>query len=257
MSEIQLCPGLFPHKEALAYKIDNTGSTMDDARRLSAESKYGLIMADRQYGGRGRLPGRHWLSESAESLLATYWFPAECFGMAPLPMITALAVVRALKAWAGSQSIYFSESLKLKWPNDILLDNGKLAGILCEASGKTIYAGIGLNCKQSRFYGNYRSKPTSIMAFTGKALEPYELARLLSAAFIELENDPLDWLNEYKKLLAWKGKKITFRPGLEEKRISAFLIGIDNYGQLLLADNANGEGAKCFPSGELSILIDD
>ena len=63
----------------------------------------------------------------------------------------------------------------IKWPNDILCGDRKLCGILCETAGDFIIAGIGINCLQTVFQGDYRRPPTSILLETGKVRKPAEV----------------------------------------------------------------------------------
>ncbi|HPW66638.1 MAG TPA: biotin--[acetyl-CoA-carboxylase] ligase [Salinivirgaceae bacterium] len=104
-----------------------------------------------QSSGRGQ-SGNSWTSEPNKNLLASYIFtldikPAECFAIS---MITSLAVVNLLNS--------YSCAAKIKWPNDIIVDNKKIAGILIEniVSGDKIeksIIGIGLNLNQIEFAG--------------------------------------------------------------------------------------------------------
>lgn len=84
-----------------------------------------------------------------------------------------------------------------------------------------------------------------------------DMAKLIAKAFLELEANCETWQNEYESFLSNKGQKVLFRPGLHEKEITAFLVGINAYGHLVLADKLTGEGCKAYPSGELLLLIDD
>src|SRR5450631_4357130 len=102
-----------------------TGSTnadlLEEARAGAAEGL--VLVAETQTAGRGRL-GRSWSSPPR----ARAW----------LPLLTGIAVAAALRAEAGVTAV-------LKWPNDVLVADRKIAGILAEAHGDAIVAGIGLN----------------------------------------------------------------------------------------------------------------
>ena len=117
-------------------------STQDEARRLLAEgsaSAGDVILADRQTAGRGRF-GRRWMSP-AGGLYATFILEAR-----PLPSIHAgLAVARAM----GSLGL----AVDLKWPNDVLVREEKLGGILVEAAGHHILVGVGVNLTASPLPG--------------------------------------------------------------------------------------------------------
>ncbi len=108
------------------------------------------IVADRQTSGRGRR-GRVWVSETgnlyASALLID---PCEPMHLAELPFVAVTAARRAVAAHVARGS----ERVKIKWPNDLLVDGRKVAGILLESTkvpdGRTAVAvGIGINCKEA------------------------------------------------------------------------------------------------------------
>ncbi len=130
-------------REAIFLK--DCASTNDEClRRAEAGAAEGLLMvAETQSAGRGRL-GREWLSEPGQGLLFSFLarpsLPPEV--MATLPLVAGLAVTMALR------DLGFAAGLK--WPNDVLLDERKVCGILCEAQTSSrgiegIVVGIGLN----------------------------------------------------------------------------------------------------------------
>ncbi len=105
-------------------------------------SKITLITADVQTAGRGRF-NRKWLSPPGQNILATFCFFVEKHrtDIGNLPQVAALAVVDTLDALGFHP--------QLKWPNDILLSNKKVGGILCETTPLSdtlcVILGIGLN----------------------------------------------------------------------------------------------------------------
>ncbi len=125
--------------------LNTCASTNDEClRRAEAGASEGLlIVAETQTAGRGRL-GREWLSEPGQgllfSLLARPTLPPEM--MATLPLVAGLAVVSALRDNGFDAG--------LKWPNDVLIGDRKVCGILCEAHTSSrgiegIVIGVGLN----------------------------------------------------------------------------------------------------------------
>ena len=127
---------------------DTLGSTNAEALARARAGERGplWITAARQTAGRGRR-GNVWTSEPGNlyaSLLLTDAAPAA--HLPELCFVVALAVRDAV----GTAAPSLSPKLRLKWPNDLLLDGAKLAGILIEAEsvgGKTAtVAGIGINC---------------------------------------------------------------------------------------------------------------
>ncbi len=123
------------------------GSTNDELKRLADEGapEGTLAIADEQTAGRGRL-GRTWVAPPGSSLLMSLLFRPDWLAPAraqQITMLCALAAADAVAAIAGTQP-------SLKWPNDLLLDGKKLAGVLTElsfAGDELAWAvvGVGLN----------------------------------------------------------------------------------------------------------------
>lgn len=239
-----------PFAGARCYHARLVSSTMDEARVLSRKSPRGLVHADEQSAGRGRLPGRSWQGDPGASLLVTLWFPSGEFGTAPLPLIAGIALVRACRSWAATAGVRFGAEPLLKWPNDVLCGRGKLAGILCESHGDTIYAGIGLNCGQTAFPPGYRTEPTSIRLQTGTAPQPSALVPPLLDALSALRGTAAGWQASYSSMLAWAGQPVTFRPGIDDTPITGTLVGVNDEGSVVIETAA---GAVAFASGELSL----
>lgn len=107
-------------------RLSTTTSTQDAAAGLPVGS---IVIADHQSAGRGRLD-RRWESPPGAALLAT-------FVVAPHPLASLAAGVGAAEA-CGPR-------VRLKWPNDLLLDGRKLAGILVEIREGKALVGIGVN----------------------------------------------------------------------------------------------------------------
>jgi len=121
--------------------VPSTGSTNADllARALRGEAEGVVLAAEEQTAGRGRM-GRTWVSPPYAaltfSLLLRPDVPAARRGW--LPLLAGVAVATAVTEVTGVQA-------RLKWPNDVLAGEAKLAGILAEAAGDAVVAGVGLN----------------------------------------------------------------------------------------------------------------
>jgi BirA family transcriptional regulator, biotin operon repressor / biotin---[acetyl-CoA-carboxylase] ligase len=128
--------------------LNETGSTNDDAAALLGdESAYGLtIVAEHQTHGAGR-KGRSWLAQPGTSLLFTTILPRAmpAANLWIVPYGVAVAIRRAL-ATNGVQTT-------LHWPNDLLLNDRKVAGILCAtrivADRAWVAAGVGINVRHT------------------------------------------------------------------------------------------------------------
>lgn len=120
---------------AIRNRIDSTNDAV-----LRTTGERGLLVADAQWGGRGRR-GRGWASPPGGNLYWSLRMPRADFSLPPgwLPLLAGLAVVRALDGLGVA-------GLGLKWPNDVLDPTGaKLGGILCEGHGPWWVIGVGLN----------------------------------------------------------------------------------------------------------------
>ncbi|MGH3562034.1 MAG: biotin--[acetyl-CoA-carboxylase] ligase, partial [Mycobacterium sp.] len=125
--------------------VDETGSTNADllARATAGEDIDGVVLiAEYQTSGRGRL-GRHWSAPPRTQLALSVGVGADAVstsGWGWLPLATGVATADALAEVAGIEA-------GLKWPNDVVVGEGKLAGILAEAAAPkpVIVVGLGLN----------------------------------------------------------------------------------------------------------------
>ena len=121
-------------------EVDSTNRYVLDAARGGAAEGL-VVVADRQTAGRGRL-GRTWSAPPAAeaSLLVSVLLRP-----ALPPDERHLVVVAAAVAMARAVQITTGVEAAMKWPNDLLVGDRKLAGILAEASGDAVVVGIGVN----------------------------------------------------------------------------------------------------------------
>ena len=127
--------------------FDSTASTMDDAHSLAAVAAPAgtIVLADRQAAGRGR-NGRRWASESGQGIWMTMIErPNDPRVIDVLSLRVGLRAARALDRFADAP-------IGLKWPNDLFVAGGKLAGILIEARWRSdrvdwVAIGIGVNVR--------------------------------------------------------------------------------------------------------------
>jgi BirA family transcriptional regulator, biotin operon repressor / biotin---[acetyl-CoA-carboxylase] ligase len=147
----------FPRTKASFPLLDVLPSA-DSTNRVVSERDTGsdehrVVLTSHQTAGRGRL-GRQWLSRPGESLALSVLFPPlSPSHLSWFPLVTGACLVGALR---GSEVT----PAQMKWPNDVLVEGGKLAGILCESlpSGRVV-AGIGLNIE---FQGDDEPVPGSV-----------------------------------------------------------------------------------------------
>jgi BirA family biotin operon repressor/biotin-[acetyl-CoA-carboxylase] ligase len=169
---------------------------MKDAAALAARGEpHGtVVVAETQTEGIGR-HGHSWHSESTGGLYLSIILrlPLTPDALPVLAMALGLAAQRAVDDVAGV-------ACDLRWPNDILLSEKKLAGILVQTADSAVIAGIGVNVNQASFPAELRSIATSLLLETGKEHSKEEL----------LERIVMESLR-YAGLLADRGKGPTLR----------------------------------------------
>jgi BirA family transcriptional regulator, biotin operon repressor / biotin---[acetyl-CoA-carboxylase] ligase len=142
---------------------DVLGSTNAEALRLVREGERGplWIAARWQTAGRGRR-GRRWISPPGNLYASLLLTKPGSMGILPqLSFVAALAIHDAIAEVAG----YLAERLAIKWPNDVLLEAAKVAGILIEGDGEgAVAVGIGINCASHPADTDY---PATDLAATG------------------------------------------------------------------------------------------
>jgi BirA family biotin operon repressor/biotin-[acetyl-CoA-carboxylase] ligase len=131
--------------------VEETGSTNVDlaelARAGDAEPGF-VLVAEAQTSGRGRL-GRSWTAPARSGLAFSVLLPPEesVTRLGWLPLVTGVAVVSALRGFTEVEGVRRGRmaDAALKWPNDVLIGDRKLAGILAQRVEAGVVVGIGLN----------------------------------------------------------------------------------------------------------------
>ena len=138
-----------------------------------------VAVADHQTGGRGR-HGRRWSAPAGSSLLVSVLLhPPPERHLPELSLVAALATVETVEGATGL-------SAQIKWPNDVMLNRRKVAGILAELSEGTVVVGIGLNVNQTRdeLPLDAPTEPGSLRSLTGQT---YDRAVLLGSLLFRFE----------------------------------------------------------------------
>ena len=224
--------------------IESTSSTALQLGRQGAAAGT-LVMAESQTGGRGRL-NRNWLSPPQTGLYFSIILRPKLTGV-DLPKITLAAGVAVCKAIENE----FGLTPAIKWPNDILLDDRKVGGILSEtgpiaetsAGQQTlVVVGIGLNIKKpaNGFPPELQEKATALAEHLDKAVVGEDLilpiADNLDRQVALLEQGEFQKiLDQWQQRDGIKGKKLTWVTPLGEKIVGTSL-GPDPDGMLQVKD---------------------
>lgn len=224
----------------------SVGSTMDQARHLlkTCKASHLVVTTDTQAHGRGRY-GRTWVSPPG-NFYATLAFPLENTQEAPLfTYVCVLAIRNALQILLPREC-----SLTLKWPNDLLLNHKKVAGILLEVDeiqGKKILLfGCGINRISHPLDTSYPatniSRETGICPDTNQMLEAYLnsfnswLTIFRDYGFDKVRHAWLDNRDRSPDILSIK----TYREGLESVR-NGYFHDLSPEGHLMLKEPGSGE----------------
>jgi len=212
-------------------------STNDHAAELRRRGKLfapAVVLTGRQIAGRGRASNSWW--SDAGSITVTFVFPAEVH-LSPhqVPLLAGLAVRDAAAELCGDDAI------SLKWPNDVLYEGKKLAGVLCERVSKADLIGVGLNVNTviRRAPAALRAQITSLARVGGSNLDMTDvllaLARRLHHA-MSRRGDRLfiETLHRYDKHHALIGKTVSVVEAGGGQLITGKCAGLDASGRLVL-----------------------
>jgi len=283
---------------APVYHEETVSSTFDLARILAGQNEpHGtVITADFQEAGRGR-HNRPWVTERGKSLMFTIILRYAGASSMPIALTlrTGLAVSLAIEDLAGLSEKNISPqrtrsiteentkilmktpcnsaysvvnsylldtpgSVQIKWPNDVMINGRKVAGILTEADGKTVYIGVGVNVAQEEFPEQYRSKAGSIINSFPALVENARfdlLEKILLRLYAEIENPTTEsqaWRERLLMRLYKKGETVTFAEGAadSEQLVEGILSGLGPDGDLLIIPRGE-EKERSFITGELRV----
>lgn len=166
-----------------------------------------VLLASQQTAGRGRT-GNIWVSPPGGLYLSILRRVTEGTARSSLfSLLAGLAVVRAMEGMLGLKA-------SLKWPNDVLVEDRKIAGILCEGRGLWQVVGIGINVNVSTLMLGepLQSSSASLMELLGRPVSMGELAGKLLAEFHRVETDYLSSgrfpLSDYLHYFPFRGQEV-------------------------------------------------
>lgn len=233
--------------------VEETGSTNADLlSALPALDSPALLIARVQTAGRGRA-GRSWLSTPDKSLtFSLAWkFQLPLHALVGLPLAAGVAIAEALAM--------FNVAVGLKWPNDVLYEGKKLAGILIETgsggAGPHCWAvtGIGINMALDDAQIARIERPVANLPWLAELDQNMLMATLLNRlaeAMEQFEREGLaPFVPRWNALHAYAGKPVVI---LDGGRIlhEGSAVGVDGIGRFLL-DTANGRVA--IMAGDVSL----
>lgn len=233
--------------------LESVDSTNDYLKKIGNDAQEGtVVISEEQTKGKGRL-GRNWQSKSKEGIWMSIILKPDIIPY-KAPFITLIAGAAIVKALNNLQV-----PARIKWPNDIIINNKKVSGILTELSAEIerinyVVVGIGMNVKNLDFEKELEEKATSLHK------ENYYLSRveIVSQILYEFENLYNDYIvNDYKEdtikickeYSAILNKDIYVIKGDEKELVKC--VDISNNGNLIVRDSNNN--VREILSGEVSI----
>ena len=205
-------------KYVFLKSVDSTQSYIKE--QLRENNTDIIVRAEVQECGRGR-SGRNWSSPNGG-----LWFSFDtAFSDDMITIAVGVAVRKVCEE-------VFKHKVLLKWPNDLILEGKKVAGILCERCGDRVVIGIGINTNVSNIE---IENSTSFLKVTNKKIDNEELMYKIIDNFFEFINKNDEVINEFRKNMAFIG---------EEKYVSAIkkmakIIGVSDEGHLIIEDEGN------------------
>ena len=226
------------------YKFGTLISTNNKAKEFSKKGLSNIvIVAEKQTKGKGRF-NRKWISDLGGLYMTIVLKARDIEKVKYLTLISSVAVAKSIIKLTNLKA-------KVKWPNDVLVDDKKICGILTETiSGKENYAlvGIGLNVNQSTFPKSIKKNSTSLRIKTNKQ---YNINKILEIIIKNFDFFYKYYKNkDYKKITdIWKKYSHTLGKKVKVKTLSGVYIGeavdIDKNCNLILKSDS-GKIKKIF-----------
>ncbi|GAB2930890.1 bifunctional biotin--[acetyl-CoA-carboxylase] ligase/biotin operon repressor BirA [Rheinheimera gaetbuli] len=242
------CPDIL-----VQHITDSTNSQMIQKVQDGLVTQPGYtIVAEAQTAGRGRR-GRSWYSPFAASLyFSMYWRLEQGIQAAMgLSLVAGIAIVRLLKH-------HYQVDAKVKWPNDVYVDDKKLCGILVELAGQAhaccdVIIGIGMNIRLPQQALNSIDQQYSDLAgIAGEVIDRNQLVSSLQHHLIALlteftQHGFAGFAEEFDRYNQYRNKAIKL---IGKEEIKGICIGVDKQGALLVKTAA---GVQAYFGGELSL----
>lgn len=234
-----------------------TDSTNLDAKALAekGEASGAVAVADMQTAGRGRR-GRGWVSPAGKDIYMSLMLRPECRPekASVLTLVMAVSVLEAIQE-------VVTQSCNIKWPNDIVVNNRKVCGILTEMSAELdgihyVVIGAGINVNQEQMASEIQDKATSLYIEGGERIRRAKLvARVLhyfeeNYAIFEKNWDFSGLVAQYNRHLVNRNREVrVLDPKGEYEGVAR---GINEKGELIVERKDDGRTELVY-AGEVSV----
>ena len=235
-------------------KLETVDSTNQYVKNNAKDLETGtVVVAKEQTAGRGRL-SRNWSSPSGDGIWMSFLLrpdlsPEKCSG---LTLVTALALSKSLRKYTGMD-------LLIKWPNDVVCNGKKVAGILTELAVDNmetdyVVVGVGINVNTKEFPQEIRDVATSLFLEGAKERSFDKIIQGFCAEFNKLYGiyvetaDLHNMKDEYEALLVNKGRVVCIQE--DGKEFKGIAVGINDEGELLFEKDSQ---IRTIRAGEVSV----
>lgn len=221
------------------YFFDEITSTNEYAKKLANDNveEGVIVISDSQTNGKGRL-NRNWISNKGDGIFLSLILRPniELFSVTQITLLAGICVCNAIRMCTNLDA-------KIKWPNDIIINNKKVCGILTEVSAQIdkvsyVILGIGINVNNESFNESIKNKATSIFLELGNKLERQKIIGYFLKEFenryfkYKKEKNFLIFLDEYKNLCINIGKEV--KVIYYNKEIKGVVLDISPLGEIIL-----------------------
>lgn len=247
--------GVLSKLDLVDLSIISESTNLSAQRAIAAGRARSLFVTEYQSSGRGRR-GRAWASPLGANLYFSLSWPFSrgITSLEGLSLAVGVAIKRALAA-------LHVEAVQLKWPNDLLLNDRKLGGVLIEVGGDlsgdcAAVIGIGLNVRMPDSIDNEIDQPWSDLRGTlPKDLSRSDLLAVIVMYLVEMLEafaiqgfEPL--MEYWHSANAYQGRSVRLNMG--DRQIIGECLGVDRTGALRLQTDV---GEQTFQGGEVSVRV--
>jgi BirA family biotin operon repressor/biotin-[acetyl-CoA-carboxylase] ligase len=225
------------------HLLKTVNSTNTFAKDTNLNKKYLIVLSEEQTAGKGRW-GNTWYSPDCGNIYMSIKFKDNT-NQAPLSLLIGLLISEAMDEISGNKI-----HAGLKWPNDLLIENKKVCGILIESEKVSdeieLIVGIGINYalpQKESWWGDI-----------GKFKKILPREKLINAILKKIisykENGYPDWKAQWEKRCMHKNAEIKIISNNQKEEITGIFKGINEEGSMILQTS---NGLKLINSGECSI----
>lgn len=213
-----------------------TASTNTDALATAdqLEGEAHVFATEHQTQGRGRL-NREWLSRAGEAIAMSLVL-RPTIDRSRWPWISLLAGLAVRDALAD-----FVDQVGVKWPNDVLVGERKISGILAETQGQVLVVGIGINVNQTQVpFDSATSLHIEIGVETNRTALMIAVLNSFESRYTQLQADFHGLVDDYRHYCVTIGRQVDIH--LADTVVSGLATGVDEHGQLQLGVDSYSAG---------------